>query len=220
MHCRRNRVVVVLTTSWHQQSCCGCRQTSQNQVLWTLVAHWPDRWVLFCMQLWRSLLHECRLKGNSTLKNMSPKINIYDKWIYVSVIKLTMKIRYRRILTIKLLISANVFLRGGGSSKPSSLFLCLCLFVDVHVVTRNGCSYVLSCVKRALFPLSGRKFHNHSIHISYPFWHVMLLLIIDLQQSVAPLFTHGWRHFWRHTVEVRKKISLKQLTPAAHNPLR
>jgi len=103
----------------------------------------------FCMQLWRSLLHECRLKGNSTLK-ISPKINIYDKWIYVSVIKLTMKIRYRRILTIKLLISANVFLHGGGSSKPSSLFLYLCLFVDVHVVTRNGCSYVISCVKKCV----------------------------------------------------------------------
>jgi len=62
------------------------------------------------------------LKGNSTLKNVSPKINIYDKWSYVSVIKLTMQIRYRRILTIKLLISRNVFLHGGGSSRPSSLF--------------------------------------------------------------------------------------------------
>jgi len=62
------------------------------------------------------------LKGNSTLKNILPKINIYDKWIYVAIIKLTMQIRYRRILTIKLLISRNVFLQVGGSSKPSSLF--------------------------------------------------------------------------------------------------
>ena len=87
------------------------------------------------------------LKGNSTLKNISPKINIYDKWSYVSVIKLTMQIRYMRILTIKLLISCNVFLHGGRSSRPSSLFLYLCLFVDVDMVTKNGCSYVLSCVK-------------------------------------------------------------------------
>jgi len=65
------------------------------------------------------------------LENISPKINIYDKWIYVSVIKLTMQIRYRGILTIKLPISRNVFLHGGGSSKRSSLFLYHCLFVDV-----------------------------------------------------------------------------------------
>jgi len=91
----------------------------------------------------------CILKGSSTLKNMLPKINIYDKWIYVSVIKLTVtiQIRYRRILTIKLLISRNVFLHGSGSSKPSSLFLYPCLFVDVDVVTKNSCSYVISCVK-------------------------------------------------------------------------
>jgi len=51
------------------------------------------------------------------------------------------------ILTIKLLILCNVFLHGGGSSRPSSLFLYLCLFVDVDMVTKNGCSYVLSCIK-------------------------------------------------------------------------
>ena len=39
------------------------------------------------------------------------------------VIKLTMQIRYRRILTIKSLISRNVFLHGCRSSKPSSLLL-------------------------------------------------------------------------------------------------
>jgi len=50
-------------------------------------------------------------------------------------------------LTIKLLISSNVFLHGGGSSRPSSLYLYLCLFLDVDMVTKNGCSYVLSCVK-------------------------------------------------------------------------
>jgi len=52
-------------------------------------------------------------------------------------------------LTIKLLISRNFLLHGGASSRPSSLFLYLCLFVDVDVdmVTKNGCSYVLSCVK-------------------------------------------------------------------------
>jgi len=105
---------------------------------------------------------EWALKGNSTLKNISPKIHIYDKWSFVSVIKLTMQIRYRRILTIKLLISRNVFLHAGGSSRPSNLFLYLCLFVDVDMVNKNGCSYVLSCVKCALCLLSGRKFRNHS----------------------------------------------------------
>jgi len=93
-----------------------------------------------------TFIQERALKGNWTLKNISPKININDKWIHVSVIKLTMQIRYRIILTIKLLISHNVFLHGGRSSKPSSLFLYLCLFVDVDMVTKNGCSYVFSCV--------------------------------------------------------------------------
>jgi len=55
--------------------------------------------------------------------------------------------RYRIFLTIKLLISRHVFLYGEGSSRPSSLFLYVCLFVDVDMVTKNGCSYVLSCVK-------------------------------------------------------------------------
>jgi len=85
----------------------------------------------------KAFLEGARLKGNSTLKNISPRINIYDKWSYVSVIKLMMEIRYRRILTIKLLISCNVFLHGGGSSKPSSLFVYLCLFVDVDMVTKK-----------------------------------------------------------------------------------
>jgi len=75
-----------------------------------------------------------------TLKNISPKINVYDKWSYVSDIKLTMEITYRRILTIKLMISHNVFLHGRGSSRPSSLFLYLRLFVDVDMVTENYCS--------------------------------------------------------------------------------
>ena len=58
-----------------------------------------------------------------------------------------MQIRCRRILTIKLLIAHYVFLHGGGSSRPSSLFLYLCLFVDVDMVTKNGCSHFLLCVK-------------------------------------------------------------------------
>jgi len=40
-------------------------------------------------------------------------------------------------LTIKLLISRNVFLHGGGSSKPNSLFLYLRLFVYVDMVTKK-----------------------------------------------------------------------------------
>ena len=46
---------------------------------------------------------------------------------------------------IKLLILRNVFLHGGRSSKPSSLFLYLCLFVDVDMVTKKLlfiCSFV------------------------------------------------------------------------------
>jgi len=35
------------------------------------------------------------------------------------------------------MISRNVFLHGGGSSKHSSLLLYLCLF-DVDMVTKNG----------------------------------------------------------------------------------
>ena len=43
------------------------------------------------------------------------------------------------------------FFRGGRSSRPSSLFLYLCLFVDVDMVTRNGCSsYVFSCIKTCI----------------------------------------------------------------------
>ena len=61
-----------------------------------------------------------------------------------------MQIRYRRILTIKLLILRNVFLHGGGSSKPSSLFLYLCLFVDDDMVTKKLlfiCSFVRKNVR-------------------------------------------------------------------------
>ena len=38
---------------------------------------------------------------------------------------------------MKLLISRNVFCHGGGSSQPSSLFLYLCLFVDIDMVTKK-----------------------------------------------------------------------------------
>jgi len=75
---------------------------------------------------------------------------------FVSVIKLTMQIRYRRILAIKLLISRNVFLRGGGSSKPSSLFY-ICLFADVDMVTKNSSSYVLSRVKTFVVSTVGQE---------------------------------------------------------------
>jgi len=34
------------------------------------------------------------------------------------------------------------------------------------------------------------------------FRYVMRLLTIGLQQSVAPLFTPWWRHFWRRTVDI------------------
>jgi len=36
--------------------------------------------------------------------------------------------------------------------------------------------------------------------ISNPFWYVMLLLLVDLHQSM----THRWRHLWRRTIDVRK----------------
>jgi len=143
------------------------QQSVSEYVLWpdwwdkkTVCSIWfkisVDYWfhsVFFCMLSWIfsiicfKLLLLLFLRGNSTLKNISPKMNIYDKQIYVSVIKLMMHTRYRMFLTIKLLISRHVFLRGGGNSRPSSLFLYLCLFVDVDMVTRNGCSYVLLCVK-------------------------------------------------------------------------
>jgi len=145
-------------------------------------------------------LYGRKLKGNSTLKNISSETNIYDKWTYVLVIKLTMQIRYSRILTIKLLISRNVFLHGGRNSRPSSLFLYLCLFVDVDMVTKNGCLYVLSCIKTCVFSTVWQKFRNHSIHVSNPFWYVMLLLTVDLQQSM----THAWRHLWHRTIDVHK----------------
>jgi len=141
-----------------------------------------------------------KLKGNSTIKNISPKINIYDKWSYVSVIKLTMQIRYRRILTIKLLISHSVFLHRGGSSRPSSLFLYLCLFVDVDMVNRNGCSYVLSCLKTCVVSTVWQEIpQSFDPHLP-PFSIRNALLTVDLQQSVM----HQWRHLCRRTTDVRK----------------
>ena len=45
---------------------------------------------------------------------------------------------------IKLLISRNVFLHGGGSIVGLGVavyfFLYLCIFVDVDMITKNGCS--------------------------------------------------------------------------------
>ena len=119
-------------------------------------------------------------------------MNICNKWINVLVIKLTMHMRYGIFLMIKLLISRHVFLSGGGSSRPSSLF-----FISVFICwCWHGYQkqvFIYSFVHknvRCLFTLSGRKVHNHSIHISNPLRYVMLLLTVDLQQSMTPLFTH------------------------------
>ena len=60
-------------------------------------------------------------------------MNIYDKWIDVSVIKLMMHMRYRLFLEAEVVGLAVYFY--------------ICLFVDVDMVTKNGCSYVLSCIK-------------------------------------------------------------------------
>jgi len=58
-----------------------------------------------------------------------------------------MQMRYRIFLTIKLLISHHVCLRGGEVVGLALYFLYLCLFVVVYMVNRNGCTYVLSRVK-------------------------------------------------------------------------
>jgi len=49
------------------------------------------------------------------------------------------------------------------------VYFYICLFVDVDTVTKKLLFICSSGVKRVLFPLSGRKFRNHSIHISNPF---------------------------------------------------
>jgi len=75
-----------------------------------------------------------------------------------------MEIRYRRILAIKLLISRNVFLHGGGSSKPSGLFLYLCLFVDVDMVTKKLffiCSCVITCAVSTVWQEILQSFDPH-----------------------------------------------------------
>jgi len=159
------------------------------------------------------------LKGNSTLKNISPKINIYYKWIYVSVIKLTMEIRYRRILTIKLLISRNVFRHGGGSSKPSSLFLYPCLFVDVYMVTKNCCSYVLSCVKTCIVSTVWQEIpqsfdpHVQSFSICNAFINNRSSTV-NYTRVTSFVMSYHWRAL------KLVKISLKRISLAAHNPLR
>jgi len=102
-----------------------------------------------------------------------------------------MRIRYRRILAIKLLTSRIVFLHGGARCKPNSLFLYLCLFVDVDMVTKNGCSYVLSCVKTCVVSTVWQEIPQSFNPHPDPFRYVMLLLTVDLQQSMAQLFTHG-----------------------------
>jgi len=89
------------------------------------------------------------LKGNSTLKNILPKINIYDKWSYVSVIKLTMQIRYR----IGEFWCWNCWFRAMFSSMEAEVvglavyfYIYVCLLM-LTWLPKNCCSYVLSCVK-------------------------------------------------------------------------
>jgi len=55
--------------------------------------------------------------------------------------------RYRIFLTIKLLISHHVFSMEAEVVGLAVYFLYLCLFVVLYMVNRNGCTYVLSCVK-------------------------------------------------------------------------
>jgi len=59
---------------------------------------------------------------------------------------------------------------------------------------------VLSCVKTCIVSAVWQEIPHSSIHISYPFRYVMLLLTVDLQQSIM----NGWRHLWRRTIDVRK----------------
>ena len=134
-----------------------------------------------------------------------------------------MRIRCRRILTIKLLISRKCFLHGGRSSKPSSLFLYLCLFIDVDMVTKNGCSYVLSCVKTCVVSTVWQEIPQSfdpqpfSIHNAF----------INSRSSTATVsgaIIYARVTSFLKVVPLRciktSKMSLKRLTPAAHNPLR
>ena len=58
-----------------------------------------------------------------------------------------MQIRYRRILTIKLLISRNFSSMEVEVVSLVVYFYIFFSFVDVDMVSKNGSSYVLSCVK-------------------------------------------------------------------------
>ena len=125
-----------------------CLEQGANDCIWSIWCHCHTiscfnqilNGLIFLVPAFLGRPGEEAIKAQFNLEQyIAPKVNIYDKWSYVSVIKLTMQIGYRRILTIKLLISRNVFFHGGGSSRPSSLFLYLCLFVDVYMVTKNGC---------------------------------------------------------------------------------
>jgi len=119
-------------------------------------------------------------------------MNIYDKRIYVSVIKLTMHMKYRIFFDDKITDFSHVFFRGGGTSRPSSLFLYIYVYLLMLTwLPETVVHMFFRAQKRALFPLSGRKFRSNSIYISNPFRYVMLLLTLDLQHSVAPLFMHG-----------------------------
>jgi len=122
-----------------------------------------------------------------------------------------MQIRYRRILTIKFLILRSVFLHGGESSRPSSLFLYLCLFVDVDMVTKNGCLYVLSCIKTCAVSTVWQEIPQSFDSHLQPFL-IRNAFINSRSSTVSDA---------RVTSFVRKtsKILSKWLTPAVHNPL-
>jgi len=147
----------------HHLTCCQLSWTISVINLWrssvTSLSHWPSTSVYKMVGVKHRVTPVCQwqrrlvcLSCNSTLKNIWCKMNIYDKWISVSVIKLMMQMRYRIFLTIKLLISHNVFLHGGGSSMPSSLFYIydyLLLFTWYYkLVVHMYFFFVLSFVKK------------------------------------------------------------------------
>jgi len=87
---------------------------------------------------------EADLKGNSTLKIYRLKWTyMINEFIYWSL----------NSLTIKLLISHHLFIRGGGSSTPSSLFfisMFICWCWHGYQKQLCICSIVLACVKTCI----------------------------------------------------------------------
>jgi len=68
------------------------------------------------------------------------------------------------------------------------IYVCL---LRVDMVTRNDCSYVLSCIKTFVVSNVWQEIPQSFDPHLQPFRYVMLLLTVDLQQSMASLFTHG-----------------------------